>query len=213
MAAATFRTLDEAYGIARHTSDMTVMGGLVPEGHHNRNADVVMAAGMMAAAGRNTLGMALLDLQKEWEACGKPPKRSQAQIEARAAEIPDRKGRPDLARAETEALMWHARAMRELAMKLRTRTTAMRLLLEWAQPRGIDPDLILPAVFHWLAPKCPACNGTGRRAARWPLVGAICKHCNGSTEWPRPFGAGVIHEHIADCLGKAKSGMAGKLRG
>jgi hypothetical protein len=46
-----------------------------------------------------------------------------------------------------------------------------------------------------------------------PALGKQCTHCHGTGTWARPLGAAVIHEHIADAIGKAKAGMAGKLRG
>lgn len=206
-------SLEERYGIARNTSDLTVAGGLVSgEGLVNKAADILMAAGMMAAKGRNPLGMALGDLLAEWGSCSKPPKPSDALIAARAAQLKDRKGRPDLHRARAEAIVAYSREMRERAMRLHSRTKVMVLLTEWAVKRGVDVDLLSPALFHWLAPTCPVCDGTRKTAALWPAVGGTCKHCHGSGTWTRPLGASAIHEHIADCIGKAKSGMAGKLR-
>jgi hypothetical protein len=207
------RTLDESYAIARNTSDLTVAGGLVSaEGFYNKTTDILLASGMMAAAGRNALGVALGEMLGEWGRCEKPAKPSDALIAARAAELLDKKGRPDLHRAKAEAIALYGRAMRERAMRLRSRATVLGMLTEWALRRGVDVDLVPLALFHWLAPACPVCDGTGRTAAKWPIRGGICNHCHGTGTWARPLGASVIHEHIADAIGKAKSGMAGKLR-
>lgn len=211
-AAPTRRSLDESYGIARNTSDLTVAGGLVSgEGLVNKAADILGAAGMMGQ--RHRLGMALIALQSEWDRCEKPPKRTEAQIEARAAELPDKRGRPDMKRARAEALVWHATALRQRAMSLRGRSVVLGLLTDWATLRGVDVDLLSPAIFHWLAPCCPVCDGHGKlKRPDAPVLGAQCYHCHGSGAWTRPLGASAIHEHITDCIGKAKSGMAGKLR-
>jgi hypothetical protein len=208
-------TIDESYSVARNTSNMTVGGGMVPgqdQGFGNWAADVVLAAGMAAARGRGRLGTALLSLRDEWDRCEKPRKRTDAQIAARAAELA-KNGKPDMHQATTEAIVWHARVMRERAMKLRGRSEVIGLLTEWAGRSGVDVDLIPLALFHWLSPICPVCDGRGRTLAPWPVMGHVCKHCNGSKTWPRPPGAGVIHEYISDALGKAKAGMVGRLRG
>jgi hypothetical protein len=204
MMASDRATVDEQYATASNTSDLTV------DPNHRRAVDVIIAAGMT----RNRLGQALANLRSEWDGCAKPPKRTQAQIEARAKELADKRGKPDLRRAKVEALVWHATAMRERAMKLRGRAVVLGLLTEWAVIRGIDVDLLSPALFHWLAPHCPACDGLGRiRREDAPVLGQQCNHCHGSGQWMRPMGAGVIHEYIADALGKAKAGMVGRLRG
>lgn len=207
------RTLEERYGLARNTSDLTSSGALGPaEGFTNRALDILGAAGMMGQ--RHRLGMALIALQSEWDGCEKPPKRTEAQIEARAAELPDKRGRPDIRRARAEALVWHATALRQRAMSLRGRSVVLGLLTDWAALRGVDVDLLSPALFHWLAPTCAVCDGHGKlKRPDAPVLGATCYHCHGSGTWTRPLGASAIHEHIADCIGKAKSGMAGKLRG
>jgi hypothetical protein len=204
MAMATDRpTLEERYATASSTSDLTV------DTHHS-GADVILAAAMS----HSWLGMALVHLRSEWDGCAKPPKRTEAQIEARAKELRDKHGKPDARRAKIEAMVWHATAMRERAAKLRGRAVVLGLLTEWALIRGIDVDLISPALFHWLSPTCNACDGLGKiRRPDAPVLGQQCNHCQGSGSWLRPAGSGPIHEHIADCLGKAKSGMAGKLLG
>jgi hypothetical protein len=208
------RTIDEAYAVARHTSDMTVGGGLVAgEGRTNHAADVIGAAGMAGAHGRHQLGFALIAIRGEWDRCDKPAKRSEAFIQARALELKS-KGRPDVKRARAEAIAWHAREMRERAMKLRGRNVVLGLLTEWAQREGVDEDLLPTALFHWLSPNCPVCTGRKEeKHANSPTLGGTCPHCKGSGTWPRPLGAYAIHAHIADVIGKAKAGMVGRLRG
>ena len=212
MADTAARTIDERYGLARSTSDLTSGGGLGPAaGFTNKALDILGAAGMMGQ--RHQLGMALIALMHEWDRCDRPPKRTEAQIEARAAQLPDKRGRPDVKRARAEAIVWHARAMRERAAALQGRAAVMGLLTDWAVLRGLDVDLLSPAIFHWLSPTCPVCDGHGRlRRPDAPVLGVQCYHCHGTKEWAKPMGAWVVHQHIADCIGKAKSAMAGKMR-
>jgi hypothetical protein len=207
-------TADESYAVSRHASDMTLPGGLVSgEGFHNRKAEVVLAAGMAQGSGRHQLGFALIAIRAEWDRCDKPAKRSEAFIQARALELKS-KGRPDVKRARAEAIAWHAREMRERAMKLRGRNVVLGLLTEWAKREGVDEDLLSPALFHFLAPTCPYCDGLKEvKHASSPTLGHTCPHCKGSGTWPRPLGAYAIHAHIADVIGKAKAGMVGRLRG
>jgi hypothetical protein len=196
--------IEEQYSTACNTSDLTV------DPNHRKAVDIVIAAGLV----RCRLGQALNSLRAEWDRCEKPPKRSDAQIEARASELKDKKGRPDVRRAKAEAIVWHARMLRERAMKLRGRSAVLGLLTDWALLRGVDVDLLSVALFHWLSPACPACDGLGKmRLPDAPALGKQCTHCHGTGTWARPLGASVIHEHIADAIGKAKAGMAGKLRG
>jgi hypothetical protein len=203
------RSIEEAYATASLTSDMTSFGGMVPKDHQTGQSLVILAAGLTKAR----LGMALIAFRAEWDRCEKPPKRSEAQIEARASELKDKRGKPDIRRARVEAMVWHARMLRERATKLRGRSAVLGLLTDWALLRGVDPDLLSPSLFHWLSPTCAACDGLGKmRLPDAPALGKQCTHCHGTGTWARPLGASVIHEHIADAIGKAKAGMAGKLR-
>jgi hypothetical protein len=203
------RSIEEAYATASLTSDMTVFGGMVPKDHKTGQSVIILAAGLTKAR----LGMALIAIRAEWDRCEKPPKRSEAQIEARSKELKDKRGKPDIRRARVEAMVWHARMLRERAMKLRGRSAVLGLLTDWALLRGVDVDLLSPSLFHWLSPTCPACDGLGKlRIPDTPALGKQCNHCHGTGTWARPLGAAVIHEHIADAIGKAKAGMAGRLR-
>lgn len=192
-------TIEERHLSATNTSDLTI------DPQRRGKGDVILAAGL--AASGNQLGHALMHLRAEWDRCDKPAKRSAAWISKRAVEVPDKKGRPDVRRAWNEAMVWHATAMRQRAMKLTGRSVVIGLLQEWAALRGIDPDLLSPAVFHWLAPACPACDGVGKRPVLYGHEQSKedCQHCRGSRVWPRPLGAEVIHNHLKKCLLKAMS--------
>jgi hypothetical protein len=186
--------IEERHVTATNTSDLTVTT------LHRGQADVIVAAGFV----RNNLGHALIHLQAD-----KPCKRTPAEIAARAGQLKDKKGRPDVRRATVEALVAHATALRALAAKLPGRSKVLGLLEEWAAFYGVDRDLLSPAIFHWLAPKCPACDGHGKY--RMPDAPALsnrtCSHCDGVGTWPKPLGADRVHEHMKKCLSRAKGDM------
>jgi hypothetical protein len=100
--------------------------------------------------------------------------------------------------------------MRERAARLSGRSTVIGLLTDWALLHGIDCDLISPALFHWLAPACPACDGHGKvKMPDAPSLSAkTCQHCYGEGIWPRPLGAQAIHERIVGAIGQQRKGTA-----
>lgn len=197
--------IEERYLAATNTSDLTM------KADHRGQGDLVGAAGFVD----NQLGLALLHIQGEWHRCEKPRKRTAAEIAVRAMAFKDKKGRPDLRRATVEAMVWHAAAMRERASRLSGRSVVVGLLTDWAQERGIDADLISPALFHWLAPTCPACDGYGKKRVPYGEEPSKenCPHCRGTKEWPQPLGAHEIHSHIKTCIGAAKGRIAVAMRG
>jgi hypothetical protein len=192
--------IEERLLSAANTSDLTL------DVARRSPADIHLAVGYA----KSRLGSALIHLRSEWDRCDKPSKRTAAEIAVRAAELRDKKGRADVRRATVEALVWHARAMRERAAKLSGRSVVIGLLTDWAVLRGIDADLVPPAVFHWLSPVCGACEG--RQHMTIPGTPALstkkCPECDGAGTWPRPLGAEAIHDHIKACIGRAKSGTA-----
>lgn len=202
--------IDELYCTASTSSDLTV------DADHRRPIDFVVAAGLAVRSGGHKvrLGDALIRLRGEWDRTAKPRKRTEAEIYARAQELRDGKGKPDVKRARVEALTQHAAAMRERAMNLSGRSVVLGLLTDWAREVGADVDLLSPAIFHFLAPTCPVCGGLGRlRHEDAPVLGKDCYHCRGAGTWPRPLGAAAIHEHFAECLNAAKSGIGNRTRG
>jgi hypothetical protein len=197
--------IEERFLAAANTSDLTV------KLDRACGADIIIAAGFA----KNRLGIALIHLQAEWDRCEKPRKRTAQAIALRASALKDKKGRPDLKRATIEAMVWHASAMRERAMKLTGRSLVLGLLQEWAAERGIDVDLLSPALYHFLAPACPACDGLGKvKIPDTPsLSGKNCQHCQGVGSWPRPLGAQDVHDHMKKSIGQAKGQTAGALYG
>jgi hypothetical protein len=188
--------LDEQYLIATNTSNLTL------------NPDRVCAATHLIAAGLtgNRMGEALSHLRAEWDAADKPRKMTEAEILTRANDFRDRKGRPDVKRIRTEALLGYAVAMRHRAHALRGWLPALTIMGEWAQMRGVDVDLLSPALYHWLHATCPVCDGRGhRRLPEAPVLEKKqCYHCNGSGSWQRPLGAEPIHDWLATCIGNAQ---------
>jgi hypothetical protein len=201
--------LDEQYLIATNTSNLTL------------NPDKVCAATHLIAAGLlgNRMGEALSHLRSEWDSSEKPRKKTEDEIMVRAHELPKRKDKPDVKRARTEALVGHAVALRHHAHGLPGWLPALSIMAEWAILRDVDIDLLSPALYHWLAPVCPVCDGVGER---W-LFGSVterkpCYHCNGQrapgktegpTIWPRPLGAEGIHKWFARCEGRARGERGG----
>lgn len=195
--------IEERYAVAATTSDLTV--------YPNRrgSVDVVIAAGMSGAR----LGTALIHLEGEWHRASKPRPPTDAEVARRASELPDKKGRPDTRRARVELFMLHQRAMRERAKTLNGRSAVVGMLTDWAKERGVDPDLIGIALYHWLEPNCGVCTGQGKlRHESAPVLGANCWHCHGAARWPTPSGAQPIRDHILECIGQAKAGTARRLR-
>ena len=202
--------LDEQYLVATNSSNLTL------------NPDRICAATHLIAAGLlgNRMGEALIHLRAEWDSADKPRKLTEHEISARAVavacvlakerKVPVKSVKPDFRRARTEALLGYATAMRHRAHAMRGWMPAIMLLRQWAELRDVDMDLLSPALYHWLAPTCPVCDGLGkRRLPEAPVLGKQCHHCNGSGAWPRPLGAERIHEWLKGCVGKGRADRSG----
>jgi hypothetical protein len=198
-------SLEEQYLLATSSSNLTL------------NPDRTCAATHLIAAGLtgNRMGEALSHLRSEWQSAGKPRKATEAEILKRAETLPKLRGKPDVKRARTVVLVEHAAAMRKRAHQLLGWAPTMRLLLEWAVARGIEPDILSPALYHWLAPACPVCDGHGqRKLPDAPVLSTKrCNHCAGTGKWPRPPGAEVVHDWLQRCAGKAKHDRGALVRG
>lgn len=197
--------LDERYIGATNSSNLT----LNPDA--NCDATQLIAAGLLG----NRMGAALIHLRGEWDAAGKPRKLTEAEIAAHAATLPKRQGKTDLRRARVEALIGYASAMRSRAHQMVGWLPAMALMREWAELRGVDLDLLSPALYHHLNPTCPVCDGLGElKVPGTPsLSGKQCYHCKGAKTWPRPLGAHRVNDWLKSCVGKAKGDRGGLLRG
>lgn len=195
--------LDERYIVASNTSNLRLSPDRICSATH------LIAAGLVG----NRMGAALVHLNSEWDTADKPRKMTEAEILSRAGDLPKRKDKPDVNRARTEALVGYAVAMRNRAHQMRGWLPALAILREWAEARGVDADLLSPALYHWLAPTCPVCDGHGkRRLPDAPVLGKQCNHCNGTGTWPRPLGAERIHDWLRGCLGKAQQERGNLLR-
>jgi len=196
--------LDERYIAATNSSNLRL----------NLNPDAQCDATHLIAAGLlgNRMGEALAHLRAEWDSAEKPRKATEAEILARAAQLPKRKGKVDVKRARIEAMVAHAAAMRKRAEQLRGRAQVLGLMREWAAMRDVDPDLLSPALYHWLHPTCPACEGRGKMLiADTPVLGKDCNHCAGAGKWPRPLGAERVDDWLKGCAGRAKRDRASLL--
>jgi hypothetical protein len=210
----TYQTSDrpsseELYILATNTSDLT----LNPD--RTCSATHLIAAGLLG----NRMGQALVHLRSEWDGSAKPRKATEDEITFRAALLLSilgvgHKGKPDVKRARGEALVMHATAMRHRAHQLVGWTRAMALLIEWAEQREVDRNLLSPALYHFLNPTCPMCDGRGAmRMPDAPALGKQCPHCRGVGKWPRPLGAQQVHDWLASCQAKAKRERSALVRG
>lgn len=193
----TGRGPDESYIAATNSSDLTL--------HPDR---IDAATHLIAAAlAGNQMGMALTHLRAEWDRTHKPRKATEPEIMARAKQLPPHKGKPDLKRARAESVVIYQRALRDRASTLSGRSVVLGLLTDWAAERGIDPDILSPALFHWLSPNCPVCSGQGEiRAAEAPVLVRKCYYCDGAGTWPRPPGAEAVQDWMKRCYNQQKSG-------
>lgn len=196
--------LEEQYIAATNASDLTL------------NPDRTCAATHLIAAGLlgNRMGQALAFLRSEWDAADKPRKATEQEIEARAEELPYRKGKPDVKRARTEMLVGYSVALRHRAHALAGWSSAVAIMGEWAKLRGVDFDLLSPSLYHFLAPTCPVCDGLGHRKMEGaPVLGKACHHCGGTGKWPRPLGADRVSDWLKACAGKARADRSGLIHG
>lgn len=196
---------DERYIAATNSSNLRL------------NPDTLCDATHLIAAGLagNRMADALNHLRSEWDSAAKPAKWTDADVHARAKTLPaKKKGKPDLHMARTQLIVQHASAMRAAYMRLVGRALCLELLAEWAVMRGVDPDLLSPALYHWLTPTCPVCDGRGHmRHPDAPVLGKVCVHCGGAGTWPKPQGAIQVQEYMERCVGKASQERKNLLAG
>lgn len=222
-------TIAERYEGAANTSNLTVFGGMIPDGSSAGTAEIVLAAGLAQRGQYGTvrLGMALLRLHSEWSASAKPnkasPKALQKMVEAikeqdsRDKETASRQNKSYAApgspttRAYATAQAWYTNELRLLANRLKSKGAVVRELTEWAVLKGIPPDTVAEAVLYWLDSTCPNCHGHGLRYAEHQAV-RQCFECDGTGNTRRTQEVGRVLNHIGYALGIARGRTAKTLR-
>ena len=190
--------LDEQYIMATNASDLTVDSDKVTA------VDFLIEAGLVG----NRMGAILIHLAGEWAAADKPPKLRDADIVALAELLPrlNAKGKLDMKKARAIGIAGRARGMREAYMSLPSRTAALAIMGEWAGRRGVDPDLLSPTLYRYLAPACPVCDGLGKmRLPDAPGLGKQCTACNGTGEYALALGGDRVMSWLKSCAGKHKA--------
>ena len=212
--------VEERYEVACSTSSLKV------EAEKGGSGDVIIAAGWSDSR----VGMALLRLASEWNGAAKPTRPTEPMIQAIAERLKaddeamrTKWGPPNpkapkpyspMARARSEALLWHRKELRLLAVSLKSRATVLEQLTHWAILRGIDPLVVGPALLHWLAPKCTVCDGHGRRKIPdAPTLSAKqCHACQGTGNAHAPEGSGRVLTHIDYVVQVARQSLKKRLR-
>lgn len=212
--------VEERYQTAGNTSDLSV------KAERGGAGDVMIAAGWSASR----VGMALLRLHSEWDGAAKPKRPTLAMVQAIADRLkaddeqartrwgpPNPKARKpgDVGlRAQSEAALWYSRELRLLAQGLKARAVVLEKIHAWALVKDIPSDHVGPALYHWLSPTCPVCDGHGlRKLPDAPTLGAKqCHACNGTGQMPRPADAGRIQSWLDDCCQKARTSLKNRLR-
>jgi hypothetical protein len=187
-------TVVERYQVAVSTSDLTGFGGMIPNGYGKSASNVLIAA---ALSSKDSMGQVLSRLLDEWQGAAKPPHPTESIIKAladryRADDEKDRAAqkahgtsykpcaKPE-SRARSEALVWYARELRRLSGQLKSRRAALEKLHAYAKAKGFHEDDVGPALFHFLSPACPVCNGLGsRKVPGAPALGKPCYACEGT---------------------------------
>lgn len=197
-------TLEEGYILATSTSDLTL------------NPDRVCSATHLIAAGLtgNRMAEALSHLRGSWDALGKLPKWTEADVRARAQVLPRKGAGLDLKRARAEAHAAYNRALRERFMRLPGRFAALAIMQEWATLRKVDADALSPALYRWLDPSCPVCDGHGKlRLPDAPAFGKSCIACDGHGTRRQTDEGRRVSDWLHGCEGKGQADRRGILSG
>lgn len=217
-------TIDEQYSHAVGASNLRVQTD-------RRNvADMVIAAGMNP----HRLGLALRRLATEWDATGKPPPLSDANIEAMAAKYPRVEGKGTvlfkvtgrdgkvteqemlpLVAATMEAEQWYLHELGMLFQRLKTLPEVRNGLVWWAEAEGYaDPVHAVAAVLRWwLSPRCQLCKGVKKRVVLGTgrTSSKDCRDCGGTGEQRVPHGA--LGRRILGYINECQRHSAADLRG
>jgi len=227
-------TTDERYLSSVETSDLTIEGGMVPKDHKSGAADVVGAAGLgvgLAVSARST-GMALLRLHSEWTSATKPRRVGRQVLEVlvariKAQDVLDKETarrarasyvapKPAVVRAADEAQRWYTNELRLLAVRLKSRASAIQQLNLWAAQKGVDSAMVAAGLHYWLDETCHVCDGHGfMKIPDQPALSAKrCDYaigCGGTGKARFPTGAERVLRHIEYCLDQARGQLRDRL--
>lgn len=206
----------ERYQAATETSNLTLSD------HRAGAPDILIAA----ALSEERVGNALARLVGEWDSSAKP-RMPAAHIvravalrlreeDARAKASAERRREPYRApgsadnRAKAEATAWYTRELRLFAQGLKTRSECVEYLSQWCALKGMDQSYAGAALYHWLNPCCPICEGRGMtKPPDAPVLTKSCHACSGTGKTPLNDIAFRAGEWLQGCLGRAKRGIGG----
>jgi hypothetical protein len=206
----------ERYLAATETSNLTLLD------HRMGAPDLLIAAGLS----EETVGNALVRLMGEWDSSAKPRMPTTANIKAvaqamrvsdasqkAAAELHSRPykspGKAEV-RARAEAIGWYSRELRLFAQGLKSRAECVEHVRQWFALKGMDEDYAGAALYHWLEPNCPVCEGRGKvKPPDAPVLTRQCHACSGTGRTPLTDTAFRAAEWLSGCLGRAKRAMEG----
>lgn len=229
------RTTEEAYVSASTTSNMK----LGPADGPNRDADVIIAAGMSSSV----VGACLIRLHGEWSKVEKPRAPTAEAIQKLAisltfdqlvkmrgdlklASIGNLKPSPALAEiaARAQAHAWYVAEVAMLLGKLKSFRQALDYitahLANWDnRPEPMLRQTAVEVLIWWLDRQCKVCNGTKWKVApgMGRTLGQPCPReggCGGTgiQKVPRQENGRRLANYIDDSTQAAKTSIAARLR-
>jgi hypothetical protein len=201
----------ERYLAATETSNLTLLD------HRSGAPDLLIAAGLS----EETVGTALARLVGEWDSSAKPRMASAAIIKVaaqrlRESDVKEKEsarirgkeykspGKAEV-RAYAEAKAWYARELRMLAQGLKSKGECVAYVAQWCALKGLDPDYAGAALYHWLEPSCPVCQGRGMtKPPDAPSLTRACNACSATGKTVLTVQAFRIGEWLSGCLNRAK---------
>lgn len=206
----------ERYLSATETSDLTLID------HRTGAADLLIAAGLS----EDKVGASLARLVSEWDSAAKPRVATPAIIKEVAArmrewdakdkESAQARGKPYTppgsveGRARAEASAWYTRELRLFAQGLRSRGECVEHVRQWCAVKGLDQDYAGAALYHWLNPTCPICQGRGMtKPPDAPSLTKACNACSATGKTVLTAQAFRIGEWLTGCLGRANRSIGG----
>jgi hypothetical protein len=213
---------EEKPGTAERYLAATEAGNLVLLDHRSGAADLLIAAGLS----EENVGTALARLVGEWDSAAKPKRAAEAQIKAVAEgfrrddeQARLRYGPPNpkaprpanvLVRARAEALAWYARELRLFAQGLRSRAECVEYVRQWSAIKGLDQGYAGAALYHWLDPNCPVCQGRGMiKPPDAPAHTRACNACSATGRTVLSDQAFRTKDWLDGCLSRAERATSG----